>query len=687
MSGVIDRLSAARRIAELRKKIHYHNYLYYSLDNPEISDAEFDELFRELVRIEEAYPEMVTPDSPTQRIGASPLEEFKPVRHTIPMLSLSNVETEEKVLEFDRRIKRFLKWRPEEGEIVYVAEPKLDGIAVELIYQEGVLIQGSTRGDGFTGEDVTQNLKTIKSVPLRLLPLGDAPVPSRIELRAEVFIRIRDFQELNRRRLDRGEPPFANPRNAAAGSLRQLDSRITARRPLQAFFYGAGESSGVHFETHWEELEIFPKWGLPVNPLNRLCGNVGEILGFFREICDRRDDLPYEIDGIVAKVNALSLQERLGAVSRSPRWAIAYKFKPRQATTRILRIETQVGRTGILTPVAVMEPVQIGGVTVSRATLHNQDETDKKDVREGDWVLVQRAGDVIPEVVKVVESRRTGSEKKFHLPEECPVCGAEVLKEGVYYRCTGINCRAQLKERIRHFASRRAMDIDGLGEKLVDQLVEKELVRDVADLYSLELEQLSSLERMALKSGQNLLRALDKSRKRGLGRLLFALGIRHVGEHVAQVLARHFGTMDRLMEAAEEELVRIREIGPEIAHSVTQFFRQEQNRNEIQKLRRALGGFPEETAPVRRRAILEGLTFVLTGTLSSLTREAAREQVEALGGKVASSVSAKTNYIVVGESPGSKAERARDLGVPLLNEEEFLRMIRSDSPVHPGTGD
>jgi DNA ligase (NAD+) len=682
----MDKKAAARRIADLREKIRHHNYRYYVLDNPEISDAEYDTLFRELVRLEEVNPEWITPDSPTQRVGAPPEEAFQSVRHTHPMLSLSNVETEEGVVEFDRRIKRFLKWpdSEEDREIEYVAEPKLDGLAVELVYERGLLTRGSTRGDGITGEDVTQNLKTIRTVPLSLLSIEGETIPDLIELRGEVFIRSRDFRELNHRREKNGEPPFANPRNAAAGSLRQLDSRITARRPLHIYFYGMGEIRGRTFDAHWEALSTFPRWGLSVNPINRRCRNIGEVLGFFNEVKEGREALPYEIDGIVVKVNRFDLQENLGTVSRSPRWAVAYKFEPRQGTTRIRGIEAQVGRTGILTPVAVMEPVRIGGVTVSRATLHNQDELDKKDIRVGDWVLVQRAGDVIPEVVQSIPSRRTGDEKKYRLPDRCPACGAEVMREGVSYRCTGMTCPAQLKERTRHFASRRAMDIEGLGEKLVDQLVDRGLVRDVADLYSLTHEQLASLERMADKSARNILEALQESRHRDLARVVFALGIRHVGEHVAKVLVRRFGTLDRLMGAGEEELKEVREVGPEIAGSAVQFFRQDQNRLEIERLRRAGVGLTPygpagEEEPASAGAKFRGKTFVLTGALSAMTREEAEHRIESLGGRVSSNVSTKTGFVVIGESPGSKAEKARELGVRTLTEEEFLEFTKTES--------
>lgn len=667
----MDKKAAERRIHELREQINYHNYLYYVLDSPEISDAEYDKLMQELAGLEKAYPELVTPDSPTQRVGAPPLEEFQSVTHTIPMLSLSNTETEEETLEFDRRIKRFLHL-PEGHTIEYVAEPKLDGLAVEVIYEEGRMKVGSTRGDGFTGEDVTLNLKTIRTLPLNLIKKYK-PVPARLEARGEVFIRLEDFRKLNRQREESGEPAFANPRNAAAGSLRQLDPNITAKRPLDIFFYGIGEVSGRRFETHREILHTLREWGLKTNPLNKPCQGIHEAIAYYKEIGERRDALEYEIDGVVIKVDSLELQERLGTVARSPRWACAYKFKPRQATTRILKIEAHVGRTGILTPVAVMEPVNIGGVTVSRSTLHNQDEIDRKDVRTGDWVLIQRAGDVIPEVVKVITSKRTGKEKPYHLPDKCPVCGSDVMKEDVYYRCTGINCPAQLKERIRHFASRRAMDIEGLGEKLTEQLVDKGLVKNISDIYYLTKDRIAALERMADKSAQNIMDAIEASKGRELPRVVFALGIRHVGEQTAKLLARHFGSIERLIAAEEEDLLTIETIGPEIAQSVVKFFRQEDNRREIRKLQEA--GVRIPPLHLEKAGKLKGKVFVFTGTLRSFTRDEAKERVEALGGHVASSVSKNTDFVVAGEEAGSKARKAGELGVRIITEDEFLKML------------
>ena len=658
---------ARRRIEELRELIRYHNYRYYVLDSPEISDAEYDRLFRELQELEEKFPEFVTPDSPTQRVGAQPAEEFGTVPHTIPMLSLDNAMDEEEVREFDERVKRFLGT---DEDIEYVAEPKLDGLGVELVYERGRLVVGSTRGDGFVGEDVTQNLRTIRAVPLVLL--GDPP--ERLEVRGEVIMHIEDFRELNRRRAEEGEPPFANPRNAAAGSVRQLDPRITASRPLDIFFYGVGQVVGREFSTHWEVLQALRSWGLRTNPLNRLCRNVDEAVDYYRELLKIREELPYEADGVVIKVNRLDLQRRLGEKARSPRWAIAYKFPPRQATTVIKDIVVQVGRTGVLTPVAIMEPVHVGGVEVKRATLHNQDEIDKKDVRIGDTVIVQRAGDVIPEVVAVVKERRTGKERPFRMPERCPVCGAKVVRlpDEAAHRCTNSACPAQVKERIRYFASKNAMDIEGLGVKLVAQLVDKGLVKDVGDLYFLTKEQLASLDRMAEKSAENLLEALERSKEREPARVLCALGIRHVGEHVARVLMDHFGSIDRLAKASADELESVPGIGPEVAGSVVDFFSHEENMRVLEKLKRAGLKFEVEKEAA---GPLSGKKFVFTGTLSSMTRSEAEELIRKLGGEASSSVSRRTDYVVVGENPGSKLERARQLGVKTITEEEFLRMV------------
>ena len=559
-------------LASLREKINYHNYRYYVLDDPELSDAAFDRLFRELENLEREYPELLTEDSPTQRVGAPPLKAFETAGHVLPMLSLANCFNREEVEEFDQRIKRFLKMT---GDVEYVVEAKLDGVAVELVYQMGKFVVGSTRGDGTVGEDVTLNLKTIRSIPLQLLSTKDGVVPERLSVRGEVFLGKNEFKLLNQQREKQGESPFANPRNAAAGSLRQLDSKITATRPLDIFCHGVGDVTGISYQTHWDVLDSFSNLGLKVSPLRYKCKSIKEVIFRYEEIQRVRNDLNYEIDGAVVKVNHCNLQERLGNISRSPRWAIAYKFEAHQEVTTIKEIIVQVGRTGALTPVAVMEPVKVGGVEVSRATLHNQDEIDKKDVRIGDTVVIQRAGDVIPEVVKVVTSKRTGSEKKFVIPETCPVCGAEVIKseEEAVSRCLGLSCPAKLKESLKHFASKGAMDIDGLGDKIVNQLVERGLVKDISDLYFISIEDLVQMERMADKSAQNLLEAIGKSKEAGLARLIYALGIRHCGERTSKVLVSNLGTLEGIMKAHETTLLEIKEIGPEIARSIVQFFK------------------------------------------------------------------------------------------------------------------
>ncbi|NOZ56076.1 MAG: NAD-dependent DNA ligase LigA [Calditrichaeota bacterium] len=670
----MTREEAKKRLEELRELINYHNYRYYVLDDPEIPDAEYDRLMQELLELERQFPDLVTPDSPSQRVGAPPREEFETVPHSVPMLSLDNAFSEEDIREFDERVHRLLGVS---GPIEYVAEPKLDGLGVELVYENGVLTVGSTRGDGYVGENVTENLKTIKSIPLRLLTRW-LPAPERLEVRGEVIMQKEAFRRLNREREERGEPPFANPRNAAAGSVRQLDPRVTASRPLDMYCYGYGQIiGGPDFKTHWEVLEAFKKWGLKVNPLNELCKGIDQVVDYYRRMTEKREELPYEADGVVVKVNSLEYQARLGMKTRSPRWAIAWKFEAHQEITQVVDIVAQVGRTGTLTPVAILKPVRVGGVVVSRATLHNQDEIDRLDVRIGDWVIVQRAGDVIPEIVSVVKSRRTGKEKPYHLPDRCPVCGAKVVRMPgeVAYRCTNASCPAQLKERILHFASKRAMDIDGLGEKLVDQLVDKGLVKDVADLYFLKKEDLMKLERMGEKSAENLLRAIEESKSRSLDRLLYGLGIRYVGEHMARVLIDHFGSIEALKNASYEDLIQIPEVGPVVAESVVTFFRQPENLKLLEKLKKA--GIQLEQKPEERKKsdLLAGKTFVFTGALKSFTRDEAQRIVEELGGRAASSVSRRTDYVVVGENPGSKAERARQLGIPMITEEEFKKMI------------
>ncbi len=663
-----------KRVEALREEIEYHNYRYYVLDQPEISDAQYDRMMWELEKLEEEYPELRSPNSPTQRVGAPPLEAFEIVRHTLPMLSLANAFDEEEAREFDKRVKKFLGTN---ADIDYVVEPKLDGLAVELVYERGHLIVGSTRGDGINGENITQNLRTIKTIPLQL-NRREIPVPERLEVRGEVIMQVHKFEELNRRRQAAGEPPFANPRNAAAGSVRQLDPKVTRERPLEIYCYGIGEVRGRVFHTQFEILQTLPKWGLRTNPHIRRCRRMDEVLDYYHEMNEKREKLPYEIDGIVIKVDRLDLQARLGEISKSPRWALAFKFAAKQETTKILNIIVQVGRTGALTPVAIMEPVKVGGVEVSRATLHNQDEIDRLDVRIGDTVIIQRAGDVIPEVVQVVTSKRKGTEKKFRMPSHCPVCGAAVVKEEVIHRCIGLDCPAQLKGRIKHFASKRAMDIDGLGVKLIDQLVERDLVKDVADLYYLKKEDLIALERMADKSAQNIIDAIEKSKTKPLAKFLFALGILHVGETTAEELANHFPRLDDFFRLTEEDLMTVEGIGPEVSASVVRFFRDQKNRESIERLKKA--GIRLIEPKPKEKGRLAGKTFVFTGTLKSFGRDEARTVVESLGGTTASSVSKRVDYVVVGEDPGSKLEKARDLGIKLLTEEEFKKMIGSSHP-------
>jgi len=663
--------SARDKIEDLKTRLDYHNRRYYQLDDPEISDAEYDLLLRELIALEQEFPQWRSEDSPSQRIGAAPLTKFAPVVHLTSMLSLANVFSEEEILEFHERLKRFLgSWE----KLSFVAEPKIDGVAVNLIYTNGILTSGATRGDGATGEDVTQNIRTLHTIPLRMHDSPDNPAPEQIEVRGEIYLESAAFRKLNERRRAAGEASFANPRNAAAGSLRQLDSSITARRPLKMFCYAVGRVRGRTFTHHHEVLQAFAHWGFSVNPLIRQVDSISSCVDFYRELQERRSELPYEIDGMVIKVDDLALQERLGAVSRSPRWAVACKFAATQATSVIEDIIVNVGRTGALTPVALLTPVQVGGVTVSRATLHNQDEIDKKDIRIGDTVLVQRAGDVIPEVVKAIETKRTGREKPFKIPGNCPECGSRVVRLAgeAAHRCIGIACPAQIRGHIIHFASRGGMDIEGLGEKLVSHLVDQGLIRDPADLYFLNRDKLLNLERMAEKSVGNLLAAIEQSKRPPLEKLIYALGIRHVGEHVSKILARQFRTLDKLVAATEEDLRIIRDIGPEVSSSIVQFFRNVSNRRVIEKLN-AAGVSPLETLP-QPPSLLTGKTFVFTGTLNRMTRNEARQIVETLGGQASSSVTKNTDCVVAGEAAGSKLQKAREAGIPILSEEEFLSL-------------
>jgi DNA ligase (NAD+) len=663
---------AQSEILKLREQLNHHAYRYYVLDDPEITDAEYDRLFRKLQALEEKHPELITPDSPTQRVGAAPVEEFETVTHTIPMVSLDNAFDDGEVRDFDQRLRKLL----ELDEIEYTVEPKLDGTAVELVYENGVFTVGSTRGDGYTGENITQNLKTIKSVPLRLRE-SKIKIPERLEVRGEVFYPVAAFKKLNEQRVKAGEPAFINPRNSASGSLRQLDPKLTAERPLDMFVYGLGQVVGYEFKSQWEALQTFKQWGFKVNPLPKLCRGVEEVLQHYRHIGQLRPSLPYEIDGSVIKVNSFEQQRAAGMRTRSPRWAVAYKYEAQQESTKIENIEVQVGRTGTITPVAIMQPIKVGGVTVSRATLHNEDEIERLGVKIGDWVIIQRAGDVIPEVVKVIESKRTGKEKKFRFPKKCPVCGEPVVRlEGeVAHRCQNISCPAQLKEGIRHFASKLAMNIDGLGEKLIDQMVDKELVKSYADLYFLKKEKLVELERMAEKSAQNIIDAIDKSREVTLDRFIYALGIRHVGEHMSRVLAKQFGSLENLQKADAESLQQIHEVGPQVAESVSSFFKEKKNLATIQKLLKGGVKIREIAKAKAADQKFAGQIFVFTGALEKFTRDEAERMVDERGGRASGSVSKKTNYVVAGPGAGSKLDKARELGVAVISEEEFLKMV------------
>jgi DNA ligase (NAD+) len=661
--------SAHRRARELHQQLHEHNFRYYSKDDPLISDAEYDQLLRELQTLESKYPQLISSDSPTRRVGAAPVKEFGEVRHEVRMLSLDNSFTDEELADFDRRVRERLG----EDEIEYAAEPKLDGLAVSLLYQDGQLLRAATRGDGESGEDVTENVRTMASVPLKLVGKG---IPKTLELRGEVYLSHAGFETLNQLAEAEGQKPFVNPRNAAAGSLRQLDSSITARRPLEMFCYGVGKvAGGTLVNTHVDILAQLQRWHLRVYDDIQIVSGVQGCIAYYQRYQQLRQQLPFEIDGVVFKVNRLEQQDALGFVSRAPRWAIARKFPAEERESTVLGIDIQVGRTGALTPVARLEPVFVGGVTVTNATLHNADEVRRKDVRPGDRVIVRRAGDVIPEVVRVLKDKRNKGARKFVMPSACPVCGSLVTRaEGeTVARCSaGLFCPAQRKEAIKHFASRRAMDIEGLGNKLVDQLVEKDLVATASDLYQLSVTALSGLDRMAEKSAINLVAALDKSKATTLARFIFALGIREVGETTAHTLAREFGELEPIMAADIEALEAVRDIGPVVARHIVDFFAERHNRDVIEKLCNAGIGWPATEKP--RQQPLAGKTFVLTGTLS-MPRNELKEQLQLLGAKVTASVSKKTDYVVVGENPGSKQDKALQLGVTVLGETECLHLI------------
>jgi len=669
--------SAKKKIEELREKIRYHNYRYYVLNDPIISDAEYDQLMKELTEMEKKYPQYITSSSPTQRVGVEPVSEFTTVKHITPMLSLSNAFSDEELIAFDQRIKKIVP----QQKIEYVVELKIDGLAIALVYENGIFIRGATRGDGIIGENITSNLKTIKTIPLKLF--GD-DLPSHLEIYGEVYMKKSDFKKLNEERMKNEEYLFANPRNAAAGSVRQLDPRLTARRPLDTFIYRAAFPNGYKLKNHMEVLNYLRKIGFKINPFIKLCADIKEAINYCQEWIEKREDLDYEIDGMVIKVNSLRLREELGSTTRSPRWAIAYKFPAQQITTKVRNIIVQVGRTGALTPVALLDPVKISGSVVQRATLHNEDEIRRKDVKIGDTVLVQKAGEVIPEVVKVIKEKRTGKEKKFTMPSKCPVCGAKVFRlEGeVASRCYSLTCPAQIKERIRHFASRDAMDIEGLGPAIIDQLVENGLIKNVSDLYFLKRDDLISLERMAEKSADNLMNAIEKSKNRSFANLIYGLGIRYVGVHTSEVITRYFPTLDKLRKINLEELIEINEIGPKIAESIVLFFKEKENLDIIGRLRSAglnFGQEEEKREKGKEVQILSGKQFVLTGTLKDFTRSQAKEIISELGGRVTSTVSKKTDYVIAGEDPGSKYQKAQELGVTIINEEEFKKIINNRS--------
>ncbi|MEW6570624.1 MAG: NAD-dependent DNA ligase LigA [Nitrospirota bacterium] len=662
-----------KEIEKLVKEVNYHNYRYYVLDSPVVSDDEYDRLFFRLKDLEEKY-DYVLPDSPTQRVGAPPLEKFEKVKHTEPMLSLDNAFSYDDVREFDKRIKRFLGLN---GVIDYTIEPKYDGLAIELTFKKGFLFNASTRGDGYVGEDVTQNIRTIRSVPLKIE--GVDVIPELIDIRGEVYMDIEEFEKLNKEREQKGEPLFANPRNAAAGSVRQLDPSVTAKRKLYLACYGIGAVRGIEFKTQWELIRWLEKARFPVPAIVRVGKGINEVIAIIKEIEEKRKMFSFETDGAVIKVNDLDLQRALGFKTREPRWAIAYKFPAHQGITKILDIRGSVGRTGVITPYAIFKPVRIGGVTVSRSTLHNWDEMDRKDIRIGDTVVVQRAGDVIPHVIAVIKEKRTGKERPFPVPKTCPACGSKVVREEgeVAVRCIGLNCPAQVQERIIHFASRGAMDIEGLGEKNVELLYSRGLIKNFIDIYRLKKEDLLDLPRFAEKSAQNLIDAIEKSKKTTLGRFLLALGIIHVGEYAAKLLAKHFERLEDLYKVSAERIMQIRQMGEKIARSVSDFFNDPGNLHTMETLK--LAGLtitnPDFEGKIKEKKPLEGLTFVITGTLQR-PRNQVEEMIERLGGHASSSVSKNTDYVIVGDNPGSKLEKALALKVKTLSYDDFLELTK-----------
>lgn len=666
--ALMTKSEAVKRIKALQEQLNEHAHRYYVLDDPLISDAEYDKLFRELQELEKEFPDLLDINSPTKRVGGIILDAFSTLEHRLPMLSLANALNLDELSDFYQRLRKATG----KDDIELVGEPKLDGLGVELIYENGIFVAGSTRGDGYVGENITDNLKTIGQIPMTL---RGENIPEHLEVRGEVIISKLGFEKLNRQREEAGEKLFANPRNAAAGSLRQLDSRITAKRPLEIFIYSPGHIKGYDYHSQWELLAQFKKWGFPINPYNKILKTEQEALSYFQDMEAGRENLPYDIDGIVVKVNNKALQEELGMRTRTPRWAIAGKFKARQEVTKIESIVAQVGRTGVLTPVANLTPVQLGGVLVSRATLHNQDEIDRKDIRIGDWVVIERAGDVIPKVIKVLTERRPKNTEAYKLPDHCPVCGAKVQRVvgGVAVKCVHRDCPAQLKSGISHFASKLAMDIDGMGEKIVEQLVNEGLIASMADIYELKYEKIVELERFGEKSAKNLISSINESKKRALHNVIYALGIPNIGEYLGRVLAQHYGSLEALLKAEQDDLVAIADIGEIVAESVVSFVQDADNKKMIERII-SFGINPQLNESAEKP--LEGKIFVFTGSLETLTRDEAKNKVRDLGAKASGSVSAKTDYVVSGESSGSKLDKARELGVTVMNEEEFLEFMK-----------
>ncbi|MEO0088638.1 MAG: NAD-dependent DNA ligase LigA [candidate division WOR-3 bacterium] len=664
----MDEKEAKKEIERLRKEIRYHDYRYYVLNDPVISDYEYDMLYKRLVELERQFPHLITPDSPTQRVGGEPLKEFQTVTHEIPMLSLDNTYSYDELKEFDKRIRKTVP------NARYICELKVDGVAVSLLYRDGKFVRGATRGDGHKGDDITLNLKTIKTLPLNLLT--DEPDFLNIEVRGEVYLTKKQFLELNKQREEEGEPLFANPRNACAGSLKLLDPREVAKRNLDIFIHTIPKPPSEKYDSDYQVLKKLKEIGFKVIPHSEILKSIDDVIAYCEEWKDKKEELPYEVDGIVIKVDSFKHRLELGETIKAPRWAVAYKYPPKQATTKIKRIYVQVGRVGTLTPVAEFEPVFLSGTTITHATLHNYDEIKRKDIRVGDWVIIEKAGEVIPQVVKVIKEKRTGEEKEFQMPETCPVCGGKVVREAdeVAYRCINASCPAQIKRRIIHFASRQAMDIEGLGEKWVETLVDKGLIKNFSDIYKLKKGDLLKLERMGEKSAENLLKAIEASKNRPFHRVLYALGIRHVGLGTAQILANAFNNIDELMKASKERLSSISGIGPIVAESIYNFFHTKENIELINKLKEV--GINFEREKKEEKKILAGKTFVVTGTLKNFTRQQVHELILSLGGNVGTSVSKKTDYLICGADPGSKLDKAKELGVKIISEEEFLEMIK-----------